>query len=817
MHGTRGRRPRGARALGNAFLAAAALAALAALLAAAARADGPAVELPIGRLATPAGRITTLQAFPTGAAVAPNGKTLLAIAGPPIQGGSPNGTVALMVIDPATGSLRQTLQVDDAFQSIVFNRRGNRVYVAGGGAGAVHVLKVGSNGTYSQAYDLPVGAYVSGLALSRDGRTLWAAAPQDKYVAKLDPKGDRRTKRIRAAAPDHLALRGDGRVLYASNGRGDTVTEIQTGSGRTRSLRLGEHPTGLAIAGTRLLVANSNDATMTSFDTFTRRKTRVNLAQIGRRSDSPNAIAVARGGRTAYVSLGGDNAVAVLRLVKTRHRRFGRRVREVDGTWRLAGLFPTGWYPTAVALSPDGSPVHVVTARGLARSRGSTQPFSETDPASFAPDGAYATAGTLETLAAPAGAALAGHTAQVRSNLSPRTPRGLDSRNPLVAGRAGPIRHIVYVTRENKTYDAVLGDLHEGPGNELTVFGQVITPNLHALERQFVEAQNFAYQGFASVVGHMWEDAGGTSDRYERAIAADTGTHFKHNSQSWKDPENFPRGGTLADQAWKAGLSVRTYNMETVKDARLIPEELQADPAVFPNFDLHIPDSRREAGWESEFRQFEEHRCTGKLAATYGANCSLPDFTYVFLGGDHTTVVDEPGYPRIEAQVADNDYATGKLIDVVSHSSYWPSTLVIVVEDDPQGTGDHISAYRGLMAVASPWVKRGFITNASYNLASTVGAIDRILGLPPLTDYAATSRPLDDIFAPEPDYTPFDADGSGVASYPFVPLPGKRPKSDPKNGIYSFTEPDETNPEVSGRATWRQMKGRASAPRVSAP
>jgi hypothetical protein len=488
----------------------------------------------------------------------------------------------------------------------------------------------------------------------------------------------------------------------------------------------------------------------------------------------------------------------------------------VGGRWKLAGMFPTGWYPTAVALSPGGGLVHVVTGRGLARSAQSTQPFSQFDPASYAPDGAYATAGTLETLAAPAGSTLAGYTAQVKRNLAPRERSSLEPGNPLAAGRAGPIKHVIYVTRENKTYDAVLGDLHPGPGNDLTVFGESITPNLHDMERQFVEAQNFDYQGFASVVGHMWEDAGATTDRYERAVSSDTGTHFKHVSRSWTDPANFPAGGTIADQAWRSGLSVRTYNMETVREARLLPERFQADDDVYPRFDLHIPDSRRESGWESEFRQFETHQCSGELAAAYGASCSLPDFQYVYLGGDHTTVVDEPGYPKIEAQVADNDYATGRLIDVVSHSQYWNSTIVIVVEDDPQGTGDHVSAYRGLLAAASPWVKHGHISTARYNLASSIGAIDRLLGLPPLSDYAATSRPLDDIFSSTPDYTPFDADGSGVANYPFVPLPGARPKSDPKNGIYSFKRPDDTNPRISGRATWRQMKGKAPA-KISAP
>jgi hypothetical protein len=215
----------------------------------------------------------------------------------------------------------------------------------------------------------------------------------------------------------------------------------------------------------------------------------------------------------------------------------------------------------------------------------------------------------------------------------------------------------------------------------------------------------------------------------------------------------------------------------------------------------------REAGWESEFRQFESHDCTGELAVAYGAHCSLPALEYVYLGEDHTTVVDEPGYPTIEAQVADNDAATGRLIDTVSHSPDWRSTLVIVVEDDPQGTGDHLSAYHGLLAIASPWIKRGYISHVPYDLTSAVSAIDHMLGLPPITDYALTNRPLDDLFTSTPDFTPFESTNSGIETYPFTPLGGTSPAADPAHGIYSFAEPDQTYPPISNAATWRQVKG----------
>ena len=120
--------------------------------------------------------------------------------------------------------------------------------------------------------------------------------------------------------------------------------------------------------------------------------------------------------------------------------------------------------------------------------------------------------------------------------------------------------------------------------------------------------------------------------------------------------------------------------------------------------------------------------------------------------------------------MADNDYATGRLVDAVSHSPDWASTLIVVVEDDPQGTGDHVSAYRGFVGLASPWVKRAYSTNATYGWSSVVGAVDRILGLPPITDYAAAARPLDDVFTATPDLTPLPADPSGTQLYPFTPL-----------------------------------------------
>jgi hypothetical protein len=462
-------------------------------------------------------------------------------------------------------------------------------------------------------------------------------------------------------------------------------------------------------------------------------------------------IAVGPDGRL-YVTLGQDDAVAVLGSTPS-----------APDIWQVQGLIPTGWDPTAVALNRAGTQVYAVSGLGLGHSAAATDPFSSPDPIAFGVDGAYATVGTLQQIAVPDPAQLRADTRTAMFSLRPWQPRG---RTPLTEGPRGPIKHIIYITRENKLYDTDLGDLRPGPGSALAVFGQTVTPNLHALVRHSVDATSFYYPAFRSTTGHMWEDAGGPSDVYERESTEN------YLDTSWHDPTNYPSAGLLVNQALKAGLTVRTYNEETAQQSRLLGAQYQAPTSVFRNYDLSYPDTGREKGWETEFNQFVAHRCTDQLAATYGADCQLPSLEYVYLGEDHTTVVNEPGYPTVEAQVADNDYATARLVQAVSHSRYWRSTLIVIVEDDPQGTGDHVSAYRGLVALASPWVKRGYTTNVHYHWVSVVAAIDRILGLRPLSDYVATSRPLDDVFTNHPDFGSFTATTSGITLYPFTPLPG---------------------------------------------
>jgi len=591
---------------------------------------------------------------------------------------------------------------------------------------------------------------VSGFALTADGQQLWAACPQDNRVVELALPGGTQLASVSAPTPDQVAISGG--TVYATAWKGTTVAAIDAATLDVRQLTVGAQPEGIAaLPDGRVVITDSGDATVATIDPGSATPVLSSVAMVGYHTDSPSMIAATKDGRL-LVTLAHDNAVAVLAPDPAS-----------PDHWSLQGLIPTGWYPTALALDPAGSRLYAVSARGLGHSAGATGPFVSPDPAALAVDGAYATVGTLQRIALPAAPQLRVDTSAAMASLRPWQPGPRPT--PLSEGPSGPIQHVIYITRENKLYDTDLGDLKPGPGSPLAVFGQSVTPNLHALARRYVDATSFYYPAYRSDTGHMWEDAGGPSDVYEREVPEN------YLDASWSDQANYPTAGLLVSQALNAGRTVRTYNEETAQQSGLLPAQYQAPTTVFRNYDLGYPDTDRAAGWESEFNQFVAHDCSGQLAATYGSDCTLPSLEYVYLGEDHTTVYDKPGYPTVEAQVADNDYATARIVQAVSHSPYWGSTLIVIVEDDPQGTGDHVSAYRGLVAVASPWVKRGYTTDVHYDWASIVAAVDRLLGLPPLSDYVATSRPLDDMFTNRPSFTPFTADTSGVTVYPFTPLP----------------------------------------------
>ncbi|MHB8513627.1 MAG: alkaline phosphatase family protein [Actinomycetota bacterium] len=731
--------------------------------------------IPTGQKITPRGRLTTVGTFPNGLGVSPDGSLTVVTSSGTVGTTLPPGEIDL--IDSATGVITQKLEEQDASWGVAFSADGSSLYVSSGSTNEVYVFnKVG--GVYVPGTNIGFADFTGSLALS--GSTLFVALPKSNEIGVVSLTSN--TQSLIHNIPSPFGLASNGSELYASDWRGNDVTAIDLSTLQMQAIPVGDHPEGVALTGSEMLVANSNDASLSFVDTNSNLQTnRISLAlDPSTPTDSPSAISIQ--GTTAYVTLAASNAVAVVDIP----------------TQTVLGYVPTAWYPSAVDASHGR--LTVLNARGIGGLAVSTTLQTQLDEAGASPyDTAYATAGALETMPVPLPSDLIASTYLVRSN---------DAAHPATQPIPSAIKHVIYVVRENKTYDEVLGDMPQGRGDPAyALFPQYNTPNAHAIASRFVLADNFYDPAEASATGHFWTDAADTTDIAERKW------HTQGLNASWSDPANYPTAGLLLDEARSHGVSYRAYDEELYDNFHSVRDQYEAPSStVYPHYDLGYPDllrvtgdpARGTIGWQGEFAQFDAHQCTGALAAAYGSSCQLPTLEYVYLGGDHAAY-GEQGKPTPPSSIADNDAAIGKLVELVSHSSYWSSTAIVMVDDDPQSGGDHISPYRGLILVASPYARAGAVDHTRYSLASAVRFVEQVAGLPPLSQFDATARPLDDFFSSTPTLDPFVSLPETVPYHVFL---SSNPFSARGKALVGTGAPDLiTNDRAATNLLWEIVRG----------
>ena len=311
--------------------------------------------------------------------------------------------------------------------------------------------------------------------------------------------------------------------------------------------------------------------------------------------------------------------------------------------------------------------------------------------------------------------------------------------------------------RENRTYDQVLGDLPRGNGDpNLTLFGEEVTPNAHALAREFVLFDNFYVDAEVSNDGHAFSTAAYATDAVEKLwptlyggrggiYLSEGGHEIRNNYGNLAAPAD----GYIWDFATRAGVSVRSYG-EFASWEKRGGEVVATVPGLrgkvhpsYPPYDLSIPDNQRIDVWLQEFRQFER-------------DGGLPQLNIVRLGNDHTSGTS-PGHPTPRAMVAENDTALGRLVEAIAASRFWKESAIFVLEDDAQNGPDHVDAHRSPLLVASPWTKRGAVDSTQYTTAGVLRTMELILGLPPMSQYDAAAAPLFGAFAPRPDLAGYTA------------------------------------------------------------
>jgi DNA-binding beta-propeller fold protein YncE/phospholipase C len=752
------------------------------------RADGS-ILLPNQWSLRPAGRQIEMGDFPVNIALHPGGGFAAVLH-------SGHGRHEVVVVDLKREKVVSRAPLQESFYGITFSPNGRTLYCSGAGGEVVHVFGF-EDGTLTVQPDIRVRnsserGIPCGLAVSQDGRDLFVANVWGQSVSQLDltartnkadifftpPAGtadklfeaakqneteQEQTKRAEAAldpsppeAPFPYACVVDSRLhrLYVSLWAQSCVAVVDL---KTRKVlarwTTEEHPNEMALAnsGRWLFVANANRNSVTVVDTSSGQAAETldaSLSPAALPGSTPNSLALSPDGQKLFVANACNNNVAVFDVSRIGHSR-------------ALGFIPVGWYPTSVRVTPDGRHLLVANGKGLislANPKG-PQPGKPGDAATQ-----YITElfpGALSIIDLPRGGdwqeELAAYTAQCYQ-CSPRSgeaPIGMTEDNPVPAepGRAGPIKYCIYVIKENRTYDQILGDLPQGNGDpRLCLFPENVTPNHHKLAGDFVLLDNFYVDAEVSADGHEWSMGAYASDFVEKTWPLNYG----HNrSQKYPYPSEgafliaAPANGYLWDRAREAGVTYRSYGEFVMAGkkagepnwTKLAALQGHFDPE-YHVFDLEYPDQKRADRFIAELKRFD----------TEG---EMPRLQIVKLPNDHTEGT-RAGALTPTAYIADNDLALGRVVEAVSHSKFWPQTAIFILEDDAQNGPDHVDAHRSPAFIISPYARRGAVDSTMYSTSSMLRTMELILGLKPMTQFDAAAMPMFRAFQAAPDLRPYD-------------------------------------------------------------
>jgi YVTN family beta-propeller protein len=824
-------------------------------------------------------------------AVSPDGNTLLILtsgynsqnftSGPNAGNTNPDeSNEYIFVFDISGGKALQTqvLQVPNAFDGLAFNPSGKEFYVSGGPDDNVHFydwngsswaesgtpVKLGHPGALALGKITP-GAM--GLAVTADGKRLVVANYENDSISLIDIGGrtvlselDLRPGNGVAGGeyPVWVAIKGNSTAFVSSaRDREIVVVDISTNAPAiTDRIAVKGEPTRITLSPNQrwLYVAESSSDAVAVINAKTHQVTQeigttapksVFPNHKGYKGSSPNSVAVSPDGRYLYVTNGGANSLAVIRLSD-----------DNDGDnvgAELKGLIPTGWYPNSASVSADGSMLYVVNGK----SNAGPNPQNCRDAASLQPGGSEAgcasanqyvwqlTKAGFLSLPVPHGEDLEDLTEQVARN-NHYDAKQDDADADMMGFLHGKIQHVIYIVRENRTYDQILGDLGKGNGDpNIVVYPQAITPNVHAVASNFVDLDNFYDSGEVSGDGWNWSTSARASDTIEKtepinyagrglnydyegtnrnvnvglATPAERAAAFPaYNSlppsvaknlllgtadvSAPDSPEGEGGSGYLWDSALRAGLNVRNYGFFIDLGPYSVPVSVGGTPLLRHPFDSGTPVAFATKaalqpitdpffrGYDNHFPDFYRVDEWAREFDQFEADGNLPNLEFVRVMHDHTgnfgTAIDGVNTPEI--QTADNDYAVGRIVEKVAKSRrYAGNTLVFVVEDDAQDGPDHVDAHRSVAFIAGPYVKQGAVVSKKYTTVSMVTTIIDILGIEHLGTFDALDRPMTDVFSKTTKKWDFSSIVPDILRTTQLPLPVATAKNTLKqNALFAF-------------------------------
>ena len=834
------------------------------------------IVTPVNQRLTPVGKWLDLPGMrPQVLALSPDGKIAV----------TSGKTSKLVVIDPETNSILQQVDLPSeestsnadqsaannlkpdtkaiaSFTGLVFSPDGRSIYLSNvqgsikvfsvDGAGKVspsHVIRIPDANAPKRKQEIP-----SGLAITPDGKRLFVCGNLSNRLIEINLETSQVARTFDVGvAPYDVKLAGNKAIVSNWGGRrpsGDdlvgpagkgtlvrvdpvrfianegSVSMIDLQSGSIQEILVGLHPSGLVVSpdGKYVVCANAASDYLSVIDLGTSSViekiwTKSNPSELF--GASPNALVFGKEPDELYVANGTQNAIAVIEFEP-----------EEKGESRLQGMIPVGWFPGAVVFDPIRNSLLIANIKGLAkdpRKQGNSKGFNS-----------HQYNGSISVVPVPKKEDLPGFSERVARNM--RADALIQSRLPARQGepaRAIPARigepslieHVVYIIKENRTYDQVFGDLGRGNSDpELCIFGREITPNQHKLVEEFVLLDNTYCCGILSADGHQWSTTAIATDYLEKSFAGFPRSYPDGMEESDIDALAYSPAGFIWDNAIKHGIRIRNYGefmmprvrwkdknrggavdfMSCYKTWKGIEDLVifestpgiesikDFSPTGYVGWNMSVPDQVRADFILKELAEFEKQG-------------SYPQLTIICLPNDHTSGTSK-NCPTPAACMADGDLAMGRIVEGLSRSKFWSKMAIFAIEDDPQAGWDHVSGYRTTAYVVSPYVKRGALVSTQYNTTSILRTIQQILGMPPMNQFDGSATPMFDCFEDTPDLRPFV---SIPANIPLDQMnPGSVALTDPLlkqlaqwSEEMNFEQVDRAPEDRLNRVLWHAMRG----------
>ncbi len=796
--------------------------------------------LPNGWRLTPAGQQVILTDLPLNIRTSPDGKYAMV---------ATNGYNAheLTAIELAT---LKKVSVETAPQSwfgLATDETTSRLWWSGGGEALVRSF-VFSNGKLEARESYPVAAktedgkaaaadnsltgFRTGVFYDAKGGNLfsltilpkggnksfaWGDATTDKgqggAITRMGigkPEGD---FSVRCGTRPYDVVRAGNGLLYVSDWADRCLLILDPDSLRTIGrIPVGEHPNQIVLhpKDGRLFVACASSNAVYAIDTklgTVQETIYTALFPQAPEGSTPDALAIDHDGETLYVANADNNCVAVIDIEEPRKSI-------------VKGFIPTGWYPTALAVTPDDKKLLIGVGKGNVTHP--NKPNEERLASAHAGpigEGGYrriqfshvgtTLSGALSIVDVPTEKDLGKYTDQVYRNcpysdkLLTAAPYDRKTAIPTKVGEPSPIKHVIYIIKENRTYDQVFSDIPRGRRDpSLLMFGEEISPNHHKLANEFVLLDNLYCNGHVSADGHPWSTMAYNTDYIARNWAL---TYSKRMGIDDDDEGALTRApsGYIWDSCKRLGLTYRSYGEYggrvsqpdgTFKMDGRVPGLIGH---VSPNYDLRVEGKPRMRDTDNVDVFLEEFN-------EYMKNGNLPRFIVMSLGEDHTQGTS-PGAPTPQACVASNDLALGRLVEAVSKSKVWPQTAIFVIEDDAQNGADHVDAHRTIGLVISPYVRRGHLDSTQYGTVSMLRTMELILGLPPLSQFDAAATPMFESFSDKADLRPYE---HLPARIDLNARNARTAYGAERSLKMDFTEYDKIDDFELNEILWRAVKGR---------